>query len=139
MVLACMTHFNDRLCCAVDIYGISNFVTFLESTEQYRRDLRRAEYGDERNPEMRKLLQDISPLNNAKRISKPLVVFQGKNDPRVPLSESEQFVKAIRKNGGVVWYVMFKDEGHGFKKKENRDFHYNAVSLFFQKYLLEQN
>lgn len=135
MVLASMTHYNDRLCCAVDIYGISNFVTFLESTEQYRRDLRRAEYGDERNPEMRSFLQEISPLNNAQRISKPLLVIQGKNDPRVPLSESEQFVKAIRKNGGVVWYILFKDEGHGIKKKENRDFQYNAVGLFFLKYL----
>ena len=135
MVLASMTHFNDRLRCAADIYGISNFVTFLESTEKYRRDLRRAEYGDEQNPEMRKFLQQISPLNNAQRISKPLLVIQGKNDPRVPLSESEQFVKAIRKNGGVAWYIMFKDEGHGVKKKVNRDFYYNAASLFLQSYL----
>ncbi len=135
MVLASMTHFNDRLRCAVDLYGISNFVTFLESTEQYRRDLRRAEYGDEQNPEMRKFLQEISPLNHARRISKPLLVFQGKNDPRVPLSESEQFVQAIRKNGGLVWYIMAKDEGHGLNKKVNRDFNHNAVSLFFQKYL----
>ena len=135
MVLASMTHFNDRLRCAVDIVGISNFVTFLESTEAYRRDLRRAEYGDERDPEMRKILQEISPLNRTDRISKPILVIQGKNDPRVPVSESEQLVQAIRKNGGSVWYIMAKDEGHGFKKKVNRDFYYNAVSLFFQKHL----
>jgi dipeptidyl aminopeptidase/acylaminoacyl peptidase len=135
MVLSSMTHYNDRLRCAVEMYGISNYVTFLRNTEDYRRDLRRAEYGDEQDPKIQKFLESISPLTNAHRISKPLLVVQGKNDPRVPLTESEQLVKAVRKSGSVVWYIMAKDEGHGFKKKVNRDYIYNAINLFFQKHL----
>jgi dipeptidyl aminopeptidase/acylaminoacyl peptidase len=81
--------------------GISNFVTFLENTEEYRRDLRRVEYGDERDPEMREFLSSISPANHAEKITKPLFVIQGANDPRVPATESEQMVDAIRKNNGT--------------------------------------
>ncbi len=136
MVLSSMTHYNDRLRCAVDIVGISNFVTFLENTKEYRRDLRRVEYGDERDPEMREFLNKISPTNNAHKITKPLFVAQGLNDPRVPASEAEQIVEIVRKNGGEVWYMLAKDEGHGFKKKTNRDFYTAAVVMFFQKYLL---
>ena len=136
MVLASMTHYNDRLRCGVDIVGISNFVTFLENTKEYRRDLRRAEYGDERDPEMRDFLNKISPTNNAHKITKPLFVIQGLNDPRVPASEAEQIVDVVRKNGGDVWYMLAKDEGHGFRKKTNRDHYTAAVVMFFQKYLL---
>ena len=114
MVLASMTHYNDRLRGAVDIVGISNFVTFLESTAEYRRDLRRPEYGDERDPKMREFLQKISPLNNAGKINKPMLVVQGQNDPRVPVTESEQMVAKIRANGGEVWYLVGLNEGHGF-------------------------
>lgn len=137
MVLASMTHYNDRLRGGIDIVGISNFVTFLTNTQDYRRDLRRAEYGDESDPDMRKFLESISPLNKADRITKPLFVIQGANDPRVPASEAEQIVSTIRrKNGGHVWYLLAKDEGHGFKKKSNRDFYNNAVVLFLQQVLL---
>jgi dipeptidyl aminopeptidase/acylaminoacyl peptidase len=137
MVLSSMFHFNDKLKCGVDIVGISNFVTFLENTEEYRRDLRRVEYGDERNPDMRKYLESISPNNHANKITKPLFVIQGANDPRVPVTESEQMVKSIRKNGGVVWYMLAKDEGHGFSKKENSDRMTEAIALFLKENLLK--
>ncbi len=135
MSLASMAHFGDRLRGGIDVVGISNFVTFLESTSAYRRDLRRPEYGDERLPAMRKYLQRISPLNNAARISKPLLVVQGLNDPRVPASESEQMVAKIRARGGEVWYLAAKDEGHGFKKKANRDFYQKTIVTFLEKQL----
>ena len=133
MVLASMTHYNDRLRGAIDIVGISNFVTFLESTAEYRRDLRRPEYGDERDPEMRAFLERISPLNNAGKINKPMLVVQGQNDPRVPVTESEQMVAKIRANGGEVWYLVGLNEGHGFQKRDNIDYYQWAVALFLEK------
>ena len=138
MVLASMTHYNDRLRCGIDIVGISNFVTFLKNTKPYRRNLRRVEYGDERDPEMFRFLQKISPVNNASKITRPMLIAQGLNDPRVPVTESEQMVRAIRKNGGDVWYILAKNEGHGFRKKSNRDFFYQTVALFLEHYLLGQ-
>jgi dipeptidyl aminopeptidase/acylaminoacyl peptidase len=137
MVLSSMFNYNDKIKCGVDIVGISNFVTFLENTKEYRRDLRRAEYGDERDPEMRDFLNQISPTTNAHKIKKPLFVAQGLNDPRVPASESKQIVEAVRKNGTEVWYMLAKDEGHGFRKKSNRDFYTAATILFFQEHLLK--
>jgi dipeptidyl aminopeptidase/acylaminoacyl peptidase len=133
MVLASMTHFNDRLRGAVDIVGISNFVTFLESTAEYRRDLRRPEYGDERDPKMRAFLEQISPLNNAGKINKPMLIVQGQNDPRVPVTESEQMVAKIRANGGEVWYLLGLNEGHGFQKRDNVDYYQWAVAMFLEK------
>ncbi len=138
MVLAGMAHYNDKLRAAVDIVGISNFVTFLENTKEYRRDLRRVEYGDERDEEMREFLMDISPTTNAEEITKPLFVAQGLNDPRVPVTESEQMVEVIRENGGEVWYLLAKDEGHGFRKKSNRDYFRSAYVLFLEQYLIEE-
>lgn len=135
MVLAMMVDYNDRLACGIDIVGISNFVTFLKNTGEYRRDLRRVEYGEERDPKMSEFLEKISPTNNSDKISIPLFVVQGLNDPRVPASEAEQMVNEIRKNKGDVWYLMAKDEGHGFRKKTNRDYFYKSVALFFEKYL----
>lgn len=133
MVLASLTHFNEKLAGGVNIVGISNFVTFLENTQGYRRDLRRVEYGDERDPSMRAHLEKISPLNNAQKITKPLFIIQGLNDPRVPVSEAEQMLAKVRANGGPVWYLMAKDEGHGFAKKSNRDFQREAETMFFAK------
>ncbi|MGH7600882.1 MAG: alpha/beta hydrolase family protein, partial [bacterium] len=137
MTLAVLCNYNDRIRAAVDVVGISNFVTFLESTSEYRRDLRRVEYGDERDPKMREFLLKISPTTNAHKITKPLFVIQGLNDPRVPAMESEQMVKTVRKNGGTVWYLVGKDEGHGFRKKGNVDYQTNAVSLFWETFLLD--
>lgn len=136
MVLAALTHYSDRLSAGVEIVGISSFNTFLANTESYRRDLRRAEYGDEREPKMREFLERISPLTNAEKIKRPLFVAQGANDPRVPASEAEQIVRKVRGNGGTVWYLLQKDEGHGFQKKANRDFYNASAVQFWQKYLL---
>jgi dipeptidyl aminopeptidase/acylaminoacyl peptidase len=135
MSLAAMVNYSDRLRGGIDVVGISNFVTFLESTSPYRRALRRSEYGDERLPKMRAYLQRISPLTNSARISKPLLVVQGLNDPRVPASESQQMVAKIRARGGEVWYLAAKDEGHGFKKKTNRDFYQKTIVTFLEKQL----
>ena len=120
----------------VDIVGISNFVTFLENTQDYRRDLRRVEYGDERDPAMRAHLEKISPNNNAHRITTPLLVAQGQNDPRVPVTESEQVVAAVRGAGYDVWYMNALNEGHGFRKKDNRDLYQQVVMLFLETHLL---
>ncbi len=136
MTLAAMFMYNDRIRAGVDVVGISNFVTFLESTQEYRRDLRRVEYGDERDPKMREFLNRISPTTNAHKITKPLFVIQGLNDPRVPASESQQIVETVRRNGGQVWYLVAKDEGHGFQKKGNRDYQSNATTLFWEEFLL---
>jgi dipeptidyl aminopeptidase/acylaminoacyl peptidase len=136
MTLAVATHYDARIRCAVDVVGISNFVTFLENTETYRRDLRRVEYGDERDPAMREFLLKISPMNNADRITKPLLVVQGRNDPRVPWTESEQMVATVKKNGGPVWYLLANDEGHGFAKKKNQDFQFYATVAFVREHLL---
>lgn len=136
MVLASMFTYPDKIRCGVDVVGISNFVTFLEKTEDYRKDLRRAEYGDEREPKMRAFLDSISPTTNAKKIRSPLFVVQGLNDPRVPVTEAEQMVKTVRGNGGVVWYLLAKDEGHGFQKKRNRDTLMQSATLFFEAHLL---
>jgi dipeptidyl aminopeptidase/acylaminoacyl peptidase len=138
MVLASMVHYNDRLRAGIDYVGISSFVTFLENTQEYRRDLRRVEYGDERDPEMRKHLEAISPLNSVSEITKPLLVIQGLNDPRVPAGESEQIVAAVRENGGTVWYLLAKDEGHGFRKKKNRDYLADVRAFFLETFLLEE-
>ena len=133
MVLASLVHYGDRLRGGIDVVGISNFVTFLNNTSGYRRDLRRAEYGDERDPAMRAFLQRISPLNRADTIRKPLLVVQGLNDPRVPASESAQLVARVRGSGGEVWYLAAKDEGHGFRKKANRDFYLKTAATFLEK------
>jgi dipeptidyl aminopeptidase/acylaminoacyl peptidase len=137
MTLASAVAYNDRIRCSLDVVGISNFVTFLERTESYRRDLRRVEYGDERDPKMREFLIRISPLTNASKITKPLFVVAGANDPRVPRNESEQMVATVRKNGSPVWFLLGKDEGHGFGKKRNQDFQFYATVAFVQESLLK--
>jgi dipeptidyl aminopeptidase/acylaminoacyl peptidase len=131
-----MVHFSDQLRCGIDIVGISDFITFLQNTQEYRRDLRRAEYGDERVPEIRAYLEKIAPAKNVEKITRPMLIIQGKNDPRVPLSESEQMVSALRKANVETWYLMAKDEGHGFRKKRNVDYQFYATLLFLQKHLL---
>lgn len=138
MVLASLVHYGDRLRAGVERVGISNFVTFLTNTQPYRRDLRRAEYGDERDPAMRLFLEAISPLNRAHEIATPLLISQGLNDPRVPASESEQIVAALRAQNVPVWYVLAKDEGHGFRKKINRDYLMAATALFLKQHLGER-
>lgn len=137
MSLAVSVHYSDRIRCAVDVVGISNFNTFLKNTEAYRRDLRRVEYGDERDPEMYEFLESISPLNNAHKIMNPILIVQGSNDPRVPRTEAEQMKEKIKANGGIVWYIEATDEGHGFAKKNNADFLRYVTVMFVKKYLFE--
>ncbi len=138
MVLACLVHYSERLLGGSERVGISNFVTFLENTQGYRRDLRRVEYGDERIPEIREYLESIAPMNHIDKIRKPLLIFQGLNDPRVPASESEQITLALEKEGIPVWYVLYMDEGHGFRKKVNQD-HSFSVQIQFLRSLLENS
>ncbi|XXF78504.1 alpha/beta fold hydrolase [Myxococcaceae bacterium GXIMD 01537] len=135
MTLATAAFYPERIRAAVDVVGISSLPTFLQNTQAYRRDQRRAEYGDERIPEVRKVQERISPLNSVSRISAALFVQQGKNDPRVPQSEAEQVVKAVRASGSDVWYLLALDEGHGFGKKVNRDYALMTTFLFFEKHL----
>ena len=135
MVLAASVHYSDRLAAAVDIVGISNFVTFLQNTQDYRRDARRQEYGDERDPAMYEHLQKISPLNHVDKIKIPMLVVQGENDPRVPVTEATQLVNAMRANGQAVWYMNALNEGHGYRKKENRDVYQEVTAMFLAKYL----
>ena len=136
MVLATAVHYSDRIKAVVDRVGISNFVTFLENTQDYRRDRRRVEYGDERDPLMRAHLEKISPLNNVEKIDVPILIMQGENDPRVPVTEATQMVAALREQGNAVWYMKALNEGHGFRKKENYDIYQQATVLFLQEHLL---
>ncbi|HOX44882.1 MAG TPA: alpha/beta fold hydrolase [Myxococcota bacterium] len=138
MALASLTMYADRLKAGVSYVGISSFVTFLENTQPYRQDLRRVEYGDEREPGMRMFLEMISPLSNAERIRAPLLVLQGQNDPRVPAAEAAQIVAKVRGRGGEVWYLLARDEGHGFVKKTNVDFANLVTTRFLQRHLLGQ-
>jgi len=137
MTLAVSTFYSGRIRCSIDVVGPSNLVTFLEHTEAYRRDLRRVEYGDERDPKMREFLERIAPMNNVEKIKKPMMVVAGKNDPRVPVTESDQIVAALKKQGTPVWYVMARDEGHGFQKKANADYQFYTTVEFLQEYLLK--
>jgi dipeptidyl aminopeptidase/acylaminoacyl peptidase len=136
MSLAVQTTYNDRIRAGIDIIGISNLVSFLENTQGYRRDLRRAEYGDERDPAMRSFLERISPLSSAAKIRTPILIVMGQNDPRVPISEAEQMVAALKKNKVPVWYVVGKNEGHGFAKKTNQDYLQAVEVEFLRRYLL---
>ena len=137
MTLAVSTFYGDRIRCSVDVVGMSNLVTFLEHTEAYRRDLRRVEYGDERDPQMRDYLEQIAPMNNIEKIRKPMLVIAGKNDPRVPVSESQQIADALKKAGTPVWLMIADDEGHGYRKKPNQDFQFYATFEFLEEYLLK--
>jgi dipeptidyl aminopeptidase/acylaminoacyl peptidase len=137
MTLAVSTFYSDRIRCSVDIVGMSNLVTFLEHTEAYRRDLRRVEYGDERDPKTHEFLERIAPMNHVDMIRKPMLVVAGKNDPRVPVSESEQIAAALKKQGTPVWFLIGKDEGHGYRKKVNQDYQFYATVEFLKEYLLK--
>jgi dipeptidyl aminopeptidase/acylaminoacyl peptidase len=136
MALAAATRLSGRIAGAASSVGISNFVTFLENTESYRRDLRRVEYGDERDPAMRDFLISISPLTNAAMVKKPLLVAQGKNDPRVPWTESEQIVRKLQEQKTPVWYLLADNEGHGFSRRENADFYFATFAKFLDETVL---
>jgi dipeptidyl aminopeptidase/acylaminoacyl peptidase len=136
MTLAVSYLYSDKIRCSLDVVGISNYNTFLKNTEAYRRDLRRVEYGDERDPKMATFFETIAPLNHTDKIKKPLFIVQGGNDPRVPATEAIQMKDKIKQNGGTVWFLMAKDEGHGFKKKNNADFQFYSTIEFIRKFLI---
>jgi len=135
MSLAVATHESKRIAGSICRVGIANFVSFLENTESYRRDNRRAEYGDERDPAMREFLQKISPLSHAAQVKKPLLVVHGRNDPRVPYSEAQAMVKAVREQGTPVWFLTAEDEGHSFSKADNREYLHQLTLEFVQRLL----
>lgn len=135
MVLSSLTHYSDRIRAGIDVVGIANFITFLERTSPYRQDLRRVEYGDERDPEMRKVFERINPTSNVDKIHSALLVAHGVNDPRVPFSEAEQIAEKVRAGGRPVWTVYADNEGHGFGKKDNRDYLTAVEVLFLKKHL----
>jgi dipeptidyl aminopeptidase/acylaminoacyl peptidase len=133
MALAALASYGDRLTGGVDEMGISNFVSYLENTAPYRRELRRAEYGDERDPRMRAFLNQISPVNKVALMRRPLLVVEGMNDPRSPPMEAQQIVWRMRSKGAEVWYLAAKDEGHSFRKKANEDAYLETVAMFLNK------
>lgn len=136
MCYAAAVQLKDKLTATQCTVAISNFVSFLENTNPYRQDLRRVEYGDERDPKQRAKLTEISPLTRVGEITKPMFVITGANDPRVPKSEADQMVAAIRANGGKAWHLIAADEGHGFRKKANADYAFLAQLVFWKRYLL---
>jgi dipeptidyl aminopeptidase/acylaminoacyl peptidase len=135
MVLASLSHYSERIRAGIDLVGIANFITFLERTAPYRQDLRRAEYGDERDPQMRAVFERINPAANAHRIRSALLVAHGVNDPRVPFYEAEQIAAKVREQGQPVWTVYADNEGHGFAKKPNSDYLRAAAVHFLQEQL----
>ena len=139
MTWAVAYEYNDKICCSLPIVGPSNLVTLLEHTEAYRRDLRRVEYGDERDPKIREYLERTAPLNNSDKIRKPVFAAVGKNDPRVPWTESRQMIDKLKNNGMPVWFLMANDEGHGYAKKKNQDFLFYATVMFVRQFLLGEN
>lgn len=132
MVLAALIHYGDRLKAGIDIVGIASFTTFLSNTAAYRQDLRRAEYGDETDPQMQAVFKRIDPTSNADKIRSALLVAHGVNDPRVPFSEAQQIAEKVRSQGRPVWTVYAENEGHGFGKKDNADY-LRAVQVMFLK------
>lgn len=138
LAYATMADYSDRVTAGISVVGISSFATFLANTSGYQREQRRAEYGDERDPRMRETLDRMSPLTNVTRIKKPVLIIQGANDPRVPATEATQMLKAVRGNGAEAWYMLAKDEGHGFQRKTNRDAQNAAIAAFLKLKLLGQ-
>lgn len=136
MCYAAAVQLKDKLTATQCTVAISNFVSFLENTNPYRQDLRRVEYGDERDPAQRAKLTEISPLTRVAEIEKPMFVITGANDPRVPKSEADQMVAAIRAGGGEAWHLVAADEGHGFAKKANSDYAFLAQLVFWRRHLL---
>lgn len=137
LVLGSLVMHGNRLKAGIDIVGIANFTTFLKNTSPYRQDLRRAEYGDERDPKMQAVFERVSPANHSDKIRSALLVAHGKNDPRVPFSEAEQIATKVRANGRTVWTVFADNEGHGFSKKPNRDYLTAVVAMFLRDNLTD--
>ncbi len=137
IALASAVHYSNRIRGVVSEYGVSNLASFVANTEGWRRDVQRAEYGDERDPKVRAFMEKTAPLNNVQKIKKPLLIIHGKNDPRHPVSEAESLVQAAKKAGTSVWYLLARDEGHGFVKHPNRNYKLYTTILFVKEFLLK--
>lgn len=137
LTLASFVAYNERIRCAFAGFPMSNIVTQIEAIEPSRRDTRRVEYGDERDPDVRAFLLKVAPVMNAERIRKPLFLAHGANDPRVPVGESEQMAAAVRKNGTPLWFMVARDEGHGFARSANSGFLLQAWAFFMEQFLLD--
>ena len=135
MVLASLVHYGDQIKAGIDTVGIANFITFLESTAAYRQDLRRVEYGDERDQAIRQHLLKISPATRVDKIQSALLVVHGQNDPRVPVNEARQIAEKVRGQGRTVWTVIAENEGHGFAKRDNASYARAVEALFLQREL----
>ncbi len=135
LALATACTYVDRIRGAISESGISNLVSFTAHTQNWRRELQRSEFGDERNSKMKDFMEATAPLNHAKKITKPLLIIQGQNDPRVPVAEATALVAATK--GRIpVWYILAKNEGHGFVKPSNRDYKLLATTMFVKEFLL---
>jgi dipeptidyl aminopeptidase/acylaminoacyl peptidase len=137
VALSVATLFSDRIRGAISDSGISNLMTTIENTEEWRRSIQRSEFGDERDPKVRAFMEKTAPLNNIQKIKSPLLIIQGKNDPRVPVSDAEAIVQAARRIGIPVWYLLAKDEGHGFVQPKNWEFRSYTIASFIKEYLLK--
>lgn len=133
VVLGMITEYPDLFDAAIDVVGIANFKTFLMNTKAYRRALRESEYGPLSDPEF---LDSVSPIHKAHLIKTPLMVIHGENDPRVPVDEARQIIKAVNDNGGIVDSLIFPDEGHGTSKRVNVIHSYRKQVEFYKKHLL---
>jgi dipeptidyl aminopeptidase/acylaminoacyl peptidase len=137
LALASAVHYDNRIRGVVSESGVSNLASFVANTEGWRRDVQRAEYGDERDPKIRTFMEKTAPLNNVQKIKKPLLIIHGQNDPRNPVSEAEAMVQAAKKAGNPVWYLLAKDEGHGFAKTPNRNYKLYVTILFVKEFFLK--
>ncbi len=128
--------YNKKIRCAVEAFGMSDMLSYKNSVDTAYREYFSHEFGDEKVSSIHDYLERISPLKNANKITMPIFIIQGRNDPKIPYTESQQMVEAIKRNSGSVWYLLANDEGHGFSKQANRDYLFYATVEFIKRYLL---
>jgi dipeptidyl aminopeptidase/acylaminoacyl peptidase len=133
MTFAALTQLPDRFKAGIGFVGVSNWVTALRGAAPELQATDRMEYGDIDDPEDHKFFVELSPITHVKKVKAPLMVLHGANDPRDPVSESDQLVAAIRDRGGDVEYLRFPDEGHGIVKLSNRIIAYRRIAGFLEK------
>lgn len=133
MTLSCATRLPELWCCAIDTVGMYNLESFLENTAEYRRAHRETEYGSLIHH--RHILREVSPIAKIDDIQAPLMVIQGRNDPRVPAEEAEQVVGTLQEKGHTVEYLCYEDEGHGITKLKNQLDCYPRMAAFLKQYM----
>ena len=135
MAFAAVTTFPDLFDAAVSFVGVSNWITALEGASPALKASDRVEYGDIDDPEDREFFRQLSPITHIDRVETPIMVLHGANDPRDPVSESDQFVRGVRERGGTVEYLRFPDEGHGIRRLENRLIAYRRIAQLLRREL----